>query len=89
MLDRMKNLGFKYSTRAGITVGVSDIVVLPDKGVILEEAQSKVDKVMIQFRRGLITEEERYNRVINVWTAAKDEIQGKLMKSLQKLTRSS
>ncbi|MBM7666178.1 DNA-directed RNA polymerase subunit beta' [Solibacillus kalamii] len=84
MLDRMKNLGFKYSTRAGITVGVSDIVVLPDKGVILEEAQSKVDKVMIQFRRGLITEEERYNRVINVWTAAKDEIQGKLMKSLQK-----
>ncbi|MFS0877519.1 DNA-directed RNA polymerase subunit beta' [Solibacillus isronensis] len=84
MLDRMKNLGFKYSTRAGITVGVSDIVVLPDKGVILDEAQSKVDKVMIQFRRGLITEEERYNRVINVWTAAKDEIQGKLMKSLQK-----
>ena len=84
MLDRMKNLGFKYSTRAGITVGVSDIVVLPDKGVILSEAQNKVDKVMVQFRRGLITEEERYNRVINVWTAAKDEIQGKLMKSLQK-----
>ena len=84
MLDRMKNLGFKYSTRAGITVGVSDIVVLPEKGIILEEAQNKVDKVMVQFRRGLITEEERYNRVINVWTAAKDEIQGKLMKSLQK-----
>ncbi|MER2127477.1 DNA-directed RNA polymerase subunit beta' [Solibacillus sp. FSL H8-0523] len=84
MLDRMKNLGFKYSTRAGITVGVSDIVVLPDKGIILDEAQGKVDKVMIQFRRGLITEEERYNRVINIWTAAKDEIQGKLMKSLHK-----
>ncbi|MEK4231150.1 DNA-directed RNA polymerase subunit beta' [Solibacillus sp. FSL H8-0538] len=84
MLDRMKDLGFKYSTRAGITVGVSDIVVLPDKGVILEEAQQKVDKVMMQFRRGLITEEERYDRVISSWSAAKDTIQGKLMNSLQK-----
>ncbi|MEO4055274.1 DNA-directed RNA polymerase subunit beta' [Solibacillus sp. CAU 1738] len=84
MLDRMKDLGFKYSTRAGITVGVSDIVVLPDKGVILDEAQAKVDKVMVQFRRGLITEEERYDRVISSWSTAKDEIQSKLMKSLEK-----
>ncbi|MER2108724.1 MAG: DNA-directed RNA polymerase subunit beta' [Solibacillus sp.] len=84
MLDRMKDLGFKYSTRAGITVGVSDIVVLPDKGVILEEAQAKVDKVMMQFRRGLITEEERYDRVISSWSTAKDIIQSKLMDSLQK-----
>lgn len=84
MLDRMKDLGFKYSTRAGITVGVSDIVVLPDKGQILDEAQEKVDKVMKQFRRGLITEEERYDRVIANWSSAKDEIQSKLMKSLEK-----
>ncbi|MGE7022323.1 DNA-directed RNA polymerase subunit beta' [Solibacillus cecembensis] len=84
MLDRMKDLGFKYSTRAGITVGVSDIVVLPDKGGILEEAQEKVDKVLMQFRRGLITEEERYDRVISSWSNAKDIIQGKLMNSLQK-----
>jgi len=84
MLDRMKNLGFKYSTRAGITVGVSDIVVLPDKGDILAIAQDKVDKVQAQFRRGFITEEERYDRVISSWSAAKDEIQSKLMKSLEK-----
>jgi len=84
MLDRMKDLGFKYSTRAGITVGVSDIEVLPEKGEILEEAQDKVDKVMKQFRRGLITEEERYDRVIEIWSKAKDTIQGKLMDSLQK-----
>jgi DNA-directed RNA polymerase subunit beta' len=84
MLDRMKNLGFKYSTRAGITVGVSDIVVLPDKGEILAVAQEKVDKVQAQFRRGFITEEERYDRVISSWSAAKDEIQSKLMKSLEK-----
>ncbi|KGR79753.1 DNA-directed RNA polymerase subunit beta' [Ureibacillus manganicus] len=84
MLDRMKDLGFKYSTKAGITVGVSDIVVLPNKGEILEEAQKKVDKVTVQFRRGLITEEERYDRVISSWSAAKDEIQSKLMGSLPK-----
>src|SRR5699024_6994084 len=65
MLDRMKDLGFYYSTRAGLTVGVSDIVVLKEKPELLEEAQGKVDEVLKQFRRGLITEEERYNRVIS------------------------
>ncbi|PIC64964.1 DNA-directed RNA polymerase subunit beta' [Sporosarcina sp. P13] len=82
MLDRMKNLGFKYSTRAGITIGISDIVVLPNKAEILHDAQEKVDKVTQQFRRGLITEEERYDRVISYWSTAKDIIQNKLMDSL-------
>ena len=85
MLDRMKSLGFKYSTQAGITVGVADIVVLPDKGEILVDAQENVDKVMKQFRRGLITEEERYARVISYWSNAKDIIQNKLMASLDNL----
>ncbi|ANU09271.1 DNA-directed RNA polymerase beta' chain [Planococcus antarcticus DSM 14505] len=85
MLDRMKSLGFKYSTQAGITVGVADIVVLPDKGEILVDAQENVDKVMKQFRRGLITEEERYARVISYWSNAKDIIQSKLMASLDNL----
>ncbi|MCP8971105.1 DNA-directed RNA polymerase subunit beta' [Ectobacillus ponti] len=84
MLDRMKNLGFRYSTKAGITVGVSDIVVLGEKDQILQEAQAKVDTVTKQFRRGLITEEERYDRVISIWSNAKDVIQGMLMKSLDK-----
>lgn len=83
MLDRLKDLGFKYSTRAGITIGISDIVVLPNKDEILNAAQLKVDKVTQQFRRGLITEEERYNRVISYWSDAKDEIQDKLMDSLE------
>ncbi|MBS2967326.1 DNA-directed RNA polymerase subunit beta' [Metabacillus sp. KIGAM252] len=82
MLDRLKDLGFKYSTKAGITVGVADIVVLREKEEILTEAQAKVDNVLKQFRRGLITEEERYERVISIWSAAKDTIQGKLMKTL-------
>ena len=82
MLDRMKDLGFAYSTKAGITVGVSDVVVLPEKQEILEEAQGKVDKVLKQFRRGLITDEERYDRVIEIWSGAKDDIQNRLMSSL-------
>ncbi|AEH46183.1 DNA-directed RNA polymerase subunit beta' [Parageobacillus thermoglucosidasius] len=84
MLDRMKDLGFQYSTKAGITIGVADIVVLPEKQEILEEAQTKVDTVLKQFRRGLITDEERYERVISIWSAAKDKIQDRLMKSLDK-----
>ncbi|WP_407271453.1 DNA-directed RNA polymerase subunit beta' [Radiobacillus sp. PE A8.2] len=82
MLDRMKDLGFSYSTKAGITVGVSDIVVLAEKQEILEEAQIRVDKVLKQFRRGLITEEERYDRVISIWSKCKDDIQERLMKTL-------
>ncbi|MED3548889.1 DNA-directed RNA polymerase subunit beta' [Cytobacillus praedii] len=84
MLDRMKDLGFKYSTKAGITVGVADIVVLGEKEQIIHDAQNKVDNVMKQFRRGLITEDERYDRVISIWSAAKDVIQERLMKSLDK-----
>jgi len=84
MLDRMKDLGFKYSTKAGITVGVADIVVLEEKKQIIIDAQTKVDNVLKQFRRGLITEDERYDRVISIWSAAKDEIQAKLMKSLDR-----
>jgi DNA-directed RNA polymerase subunit beta' len=84
MLDRMKDLGFKYSTKAGITVGVADIVVLKEKQGIITEAQTKVDNVLKQFRRGLITEDERYDRVISIWSAAKDTIQSKLMDSLDR-----
>ena len=69
MLDRMKNLGFKYSTRAGITIGMSDIVVLPNKDEILARSTKiKWITCMKQFRRGLITEEERYDRVISYWS---------------------
>ncbi|KSU57418.1 DNA-directed RNA polymerase subunit beta' [[Bacillus] enclensis] len=84
MLDKMKDLGFKYSSKAGITVGIADIVVLAEKEQILVEAQSKVDNVLKQFKRGLITEDERYDRVISIWSAAKDTIQGKLMATLDK-----
>lgn len=84
MLDRMKDLGFKFSSKAGITVGVSDIVVLPDKQDILDEHEKIVERVTKQYNRGLITEDERYNAVVEIWTDAKDQIQGELMQSLEK-----
>nr|WP_188368459.1 DNA-directed RNA polymerase subunit beta' [Enterococcus alcedinis] len=82
MLDRMKDLGYSHSTMAGITVGISDIMVLEEKHVIIDEAHKQVNNITKQFRRGLITDEERYERVIAVWNTAKDEIQLKLMKTL-------
>ncbi|MDQ0340179.1 DNA-directed RNA polymerase subunit beta' [Caldalkalibacillus uzonensis] len=85
MLDRLKDLGFSYSTKAGITIGIADIVVLGEKKEILERAEKEVAVVTKQFRRGLITEEERYDKVISIWSKAKDEIQEKLMKSLDQL----
>lgn len=83
-LDRLKALGFQYSTKAGITVGVSDVIVLPEKKAILDKAEEDVQKVIKQFRRGLITEDERYERVVGIWSDAKDTIQSKLMDSLAK-----
>ncbi|MBP1043557.1 DNA-directed RNA polymerase subunit beta' [Vagococcus sp. BWB3-3] len=82
MLDRMKDLGYKHSTIAGMTVGIADIVVLHEKHEMIEDAHTKVENVTKQFRRGLITDDERYERVIGIWNAVKDDIQQKLMESL-------
>src|SRR5690625_3205345 len=85
MLDRMKDLGLYYSTRSGLTVGVSDIIVLPEKEELLDEAQEKVEAVLRSFRRGLITDGERHERVISIWSDVKDVIQERLMDSLDKM----
>jgi DNA-directed RNA polymerase subunit beta' len=84
ILDKIKELGFTYSTRAGITVAVADVVVPQEKVDILRESDEKVRTVTNQYRRGLITDDERYDRVIAIWSKAKDEITDILMKSLDK-----
>lgn len=84
ILDKIKELGFTYSTKAGITVAVSDVVVPTEKEAILKDCEEKVRVVTNQYRRGLITDEERYDRVIAIWSKAKDEITEILMKSLDK-----
>ncbi len=84
ILDRVKRLGFNYSTRAGITISVADIYVPEQKQTILTDAEAQEDKVLAQFRRGLITEEERYNRFISIWSKAKDDLTDTLMDSLDR-----
>ncbi|MFM1654452.1 DNA-directed RNA polymerase subunit beta' [Brevibacillus sp. B_LB10_24] len=84
ILDKIKELGFAYSTKAGITIAVSDIVVPEQKKEILGAADEKVATVLAQYRRGLITEDERYDRVISIWSKAKDEVTEVLMKSMDK-----
>ena len=78
MLDKLKNLGFKYSTIAGITVSIADVVRSEKKGEIIEAAKAKVDKINKQYQRGLITNQERYQSVIDVWTKATDDVKNEL-----------
>ncbi len=84
ILDDIKQLGFTYSTKAGITIAVSDVIVPQEKTRILEQSDEKVRVVTNQYRRGLITNDERYDRVITIWSKAKDEITDILMRSLHK-----
>ena len=77
-LDRLKDLGFKYSTKAGITIAVSDIVTSKNKPEILKEGNDLVEKINKQFQRGLITDEERFKKVIEVWNNAKLKVQKEL-----------
>ncbi len=84
ILDKIKQLGFTYSTRSGITIAVADVTVPKEKVDILRESDEKVRVVTNQYRRGLITDDERYDRIIAIWSKAKDEITDILMKSLDK-----
>ncbi len=74
VIDYIKALGFKYATLAGITYSMDDVKVPPAKKEILEEADKKVEKIRKQYARGLITDEERYNAVINVWEDTTKEV---------------
>ena len=78
MLDRLKDLGFKYSTVAGITVSVADVRTSVKKPQIIADSNKLVDTINKQFARGLITEEERFGKVIDVWNNAKNEVQKEL-----------
>ena len=82
LLDRMKDLGYYESTKSGLTVGIADVTDLKEKPEIIDNAHKEVANVAKQFRRGLITEDERYNRVIAIWNEAKDKIQAKLVENM-------
>ena len=78
MLDNLKDLGFKYSTVSGITVSMADVEISQTKGAVVEEAQKLVDKINKQYKRGIITEEERFNKVIETWNNATDQVKDEL-----------
>ena len=77
-LDKLKDLGFKYSTKSGITISLSDIPVNHEKETIITETNATIEKINKQFKRGLITDEERHNKVIKLWTDATNNVQGRL-----------
>lgn len=83
-LDAIKALGYKFSTRAAMTVSISDMEVPEAKKTILSEAEATVEDIFKNFRRGLLTEEERYNAVIETWKNADDEITEALLNGLDK-----
>ncbi len=84
VLDDIKSIGYKYSTRAAMTVSISDMTVPPQKPQMIEEAQNTVDKIMRQYKRGLITDEERYKEVIQTWKETDDELTEALLSGLDR-----
>ena len=84
VLDDVKAMGYKYSTRAAMTVSISDMTVPPQKPQMIEEAQNTVDRITKQYKRGLITEEERYKEVVETWKETDDELTKALLTGLDK-----
>ena len=84
VLDDVKAMGYGYSTRAAMTVSISDMTVPPQKPQMIEEAQNTVDRITRQYKRGLITEEERYKEVVETWKETDDELTTALLTGLDK-----
>ena len=85
VLDKIKTIGFKYSTRGAITIGITDMIIPEIKKRYLEEAEKEIDNIMKQYKRGLISDQERYNAVISVWTETGENITKALMANLDKM----
>ncbi|MGN0341958.1 MAG: DNA-directed RNA polymerase subunit beta' [Roseburia sp.] len=84
VLDDIKSMGYKYSTRAAMTVSISDMTVPPQKPEMIAKAQETVDQISRQYKRGLITEEERYKEVVETWKETDDELTAALLGGLDK-----
>src|ERR1700732_4069411 len=82
-LDKLKELGFTEATRAGISIGISDMIIPKEKEVELENAYKQIRQVEQQYRKGIITDGERYNKIIDIWTHAGDEISSVMFRTLE------
>ena len=86
LADALKNYGFKYSTIAGISICLDDLVIPKSKGTLLQQARQKVDEIRTQYDEGLITDSERYNKVVDIWTHCGDRVAKEMMTNLEKET---
>ncbi len=84
VLDAVKTMGYSFSTKAAMTVSISDMTVPPSKPELLEQAQEKVDAIQKNYRRGFVTDEERYNQVIETWKKTDEELTRRLLSGLDK-----
>jgi DNA-directed RNA polymerase subunit beta' len=84
VIDNVKRLGYAFACRAGMTVAIADINIPPEKKEILNATEGRVDVVDKQYRRGLITEDERYKKTIELWTKATDDVTGAMMNNLDR-----
>src|SRR5580698_10037092 len=83
MLDRLKEMGFTWATKAGISIGITDMIIPKEKQVELENAYKQIAVVEKQYRSGIITDGERYNKIIDIWTHAGDEISNVMFRTLE------
>ncbi len=82
LADKLKNMGFKYATRAGISISIDDMKIPEKKGILLYKAHGEVAEIQKQYNEGLITDGERYNKVIDIWAQATEEIADEMLKNL-------
>lgn len=83
-LDKIKTLGFNYATKAGLTMAVEDITIPPNKWEILNAPEEAVEKIELQYRKGLITKEERHQRVVDIWTKATEDVTAAMEENFDK-----
>ena len=82
-LDRLKSLGFREASRSGISIGITDMVIPEEKKLQLDQAYKQISEVEKQYRRGIITDGERYNKIVDIWTHAGDQIQTALYRTIE------
>ena len=87
LLDRMKDLGFRESTRSGLSFATDDLKTPPSKDAIIAEAEKEVSKQNRFYQRGIITDQERYNKVLDAWTHARERITAEMMEALRNDSR--
>ena len=83
-MDKIKTLGFKYSTKGAVTIGISDMIIPEVKQKYLDETDKKVEMITKQYRRGLITNDERKNAVITAWSKTTEDVKNALIESMDK-----